>query len=245
MEWFKHDIGAFRDEKIQALRIDCGGAAVDAYYAIIELIYEGETVLTLGKNQAETKSVLHGLCLGWDGFLKYVDAMRNNDLLSVEYRYEGDEVTMVTLDSRRASAVIANMNRLAEVARQNGKSGGRPKKKNPAKTQTKPSDNPAKTQTKPRAPKTNKTIKTIEKEVPKGTSKKKPFAKPTAAEVYAYARSRGASSFDAEKFIDYYESNGWKVGRNPMKDWKAAVRNWIRNDSPKEAKLDEHWAKYD
>jgi hypothetical protein len=36
---------------------------------------------------------------------------------------------------------------------------------------------------------------------------------------------------EARRFWDYYESNGWKVGRNPMKDWKAAVRNWQRNAS--------------
>ena len=33
----------------------------------------------------------------------------------------------------------------------------------------------------------------------------------------------------ASKFVDYYTSNGWKVGKNPMKDWKAAVRTWERN----------------
>jgi hypothetical protein len=35
---------------------------------------------------------------------------------------------------------------------------------------------------------------------------------------------------DAERFIDYYTSNGWLVGRNRMKDWKAAVRTWERNN---------------
>ena len=37
------------------------------------------------------------------------------------------------------------------------------------------------------------------------------------------------SKAQAEKFFNYYEANGWKVGRNPMKSWKAAVRNWISN----------------
>jgi hypothetical protein len=42
--------------------------------------------------------------------------------------------------------------------------------------------------------------------------------------------SRSANS-EAEKFCDHYDSNGWKVGgKSPMKDWKAAVRNWLRND---------------
>ena len=55
------------------------------------------------------------------------------------------------------------------------------------------------------------------------------FAPPTLEEVRAYCRERG-NRVDAQRFIDYYTSNGWKVGRNPMKDWKAAVRTWERND---------------
>ncbi len=56
---------------------------------------------------------------------------------------------------------------------------------------------------------------------------KKVFCKPTIAEVQAYCKERG-NSVDAERFIDYYTSVGWKIGRNPMKDWKAAVRTWER-----------------
>jgi len=54
------------------------------------------------------------------------------------------------------------------------------------------------------------------------------FKKPTVEEIFEYCRERG-STVDPERFYDYYESNGWKAGRNPMKDWKAAVRNWERN----------------
>lgn len=62
--------------------------------------------------------------------------------------------------------------------------------------------------------------------------KKKPtkkFKKPTLEEVQAYCLER-KNNVDAEKFIDYYESNGWRVGKNPMKDWKASVRTWERNN---------------
>jgi len=38
---------------------------------------------------------------------------------------------------------------------------------------------------------------------------------------------------DADRFLNYYQSNGWKVGKNPMKDWKATVRNWAREDKRK------------
>ena len=54
------------------------------------------------------------------------------------------------------------------------------------------------------------------------------FVKPTIEEVQAYCRERG-NSVDANRFVDYYEANGWKVGKNPMKDWKAAIRTWEKN----------------
>ena len=59
--------------------------------------------------------------------------------------------------------------------------------------------------------------------------KKCPFVKPTVVEIYDYACEK-LSNDDAlkftEKFHAHYEANGWKVGRNAMKDWKAAVRKW-------------------
>ena len=54
------------------------------------------------------------------------------------------------------------------------------------------------------------------------------FIKPSLEEVQAYCNER-QNNVDAQRFIDYYESNGWKVGKNPMKDWKAAVRTWEKN----------------
>ena len=56
----------------------------------------------------------------------------------------------------------------------------------------------------------------------------KKFKKPTLEEVKEYCQERN-NNVDAEHFIDYYESNGWKVGKNPMKDFKAAIRTWERN----------------
>lgn len=53
---------------------------------------------------------------------------------------------------------------------------------------------------------------------------------PTLEEVKAYCKERG-NKVDPERWFDYYTSNGWKVGKNPMKDWKAAVRTWERGES--------------
>ena len=51
------------------------------------------------------------------------------------------------------------------------------------------------------------------------------FIPPTLDEVKAYCAEKGYT-LDADRFVDYYTSNGWRVGKNPMKDWKAAVRTW-------------------
>ncbi|MGV2332942.1 MAG UNVERIFIED_CONTAM: hypothetical protein LVR18_02030 [Planctomycetaceae bacterium] len=49
-------------------------------------------------------------------------------------------------------------------------------------------------------------------------------------ELEAFAREHGLR-FDAAAFFDHFEANGWKVGgKAPMKDWKAAVRNWVRRE---------------
>lgn len=55
------------------------------------------------------------------------------------------------------------------------------------------------------------------------------FVKPTVEEVRAYCKERN-NNVDADKFITHYQSNGWKVGKTSMKDWKAAVRTWEKND---------------
>lgn len=88
----------------------------------------------------------------------------------------------------------------AQTAKRNGMNGGRPRHKE------KPSNN----QTKP------KKTQLV-------------FSKPTIEQIKNYCLER-KNSVNAEKFFDYYASNGWKVGKNPMKDWKACVRTWEGNN---------------
>ena len=66
-----------------------------------------------------------------------------------------------------------------------------------------------------------------EKNVKKEKKDNSRFAPPTLEDIRAYCTER-KNDIDPEAFISYYESNGWKVGRNPMKDWKATVRTWER-----------------
>lgn len=69
-------------------------------------------------------------------------------------------------------------------------------------------------------------------EVGKGSGEREErerFDRPTAAQCELYAAKIGLPMSEVAKFIDYYESKGWKVGKTPMKNWQAAMRNWKRN----------------
>ena len=52
-----------------------------------------------------------------------------------------------------------------------------------------------------------------------------PFTPPSREEVEAYCRERGCS-VDAGRFVDFYTAKGWTIGKQPMRDWRAAVRTW-------------------
>lgn len=66
--------------------------------------------------------------------------------------------------------------------------------------------------------------------------KEKKFKKPTLEEVEEYCKERN-NNINAQKFIDFYESKGWKVGKTPMKDWKACIRTWEGNNINKPTKV--------
>ena len=79
------------------------------------------------------------------------------------------------------------------------------------------------------------TVTDTDTELPKGSKeesikeeKRKRFLPPSLDEVRQYCIER-RNNINAEQFIDFYTANGWRVGKNAMKDWKAAVRTWERN----------------
>ena len=74
--------------------------------------------------------------------------------------------------------------------------------------------------------------KEIENEcyTPKPPKGAKRFSPPSFDDVKSYCQER-KNGVDPQAFVDWYTSNGWKVGKNPMKDWKAAVRTWERKEA--------------
>lgn len=144
----------------------------------------------------------------------------------------------------------------------NGKKGGAPsesmkgnqnaRKTNREETDNKPKTNQNQTKNKPNNNNNNNNnnneecnnINVVDVSTTPHTRTHERFQKPTVEEVDQYIREKGYT-FDAEAFVSYYESNGWRVGRNPMKDWKAACRTWQgKEPKGKKTKEEEEYDNY-
>ena len=66
-------------------------------------------------------------------------------------------------------------------------------------------------------------------QVPEVVPKVVPLQPPELSQVTAFFSAQNRPKIEAEKFFNYYQSNGWRVGKNPMKNWQAAARNWMLN----------------
>lgn len=72
----------------------------------------------------------------------------------------------------------------------------------------------------------------------KQTERAKGFVPPVLSEVTAYMTELGFPS-ESSKFVDFYQSKGWMVGKNKMKDWKASCRNWVKGKEQPKQQLNE------
>ena len=116
-------------------------------------------------------------------------------------------------------------NAICETNRNNGSKGGRPRKQQePTETEQNP-EKPTETEQNPEKP----YIKDKNKDKEKEKNSNKRFTPPSLQEVTAYCLERG-NGINPQAFIDFYSSKGWKVGNQPMKDWRACVRTWEQRE---------------
>lgn len=90
-------------------------------------------------------------------------------------------------------------------------------------------ENIAKRWNKSGTPVGNTMVLPLENENSNTNNQSKSFIKPTVEEVNSYCIER-KNNIDGQSFIDFYDSKGWMIGKNHMKDWKAAVRTWEKHD---------------
>lgn len=126
MRYFDHDTTASGDDLILALRMAHGGAAVDAYWAILEQIYRDEKPAVIEENRPETQALTVRLMLGFEELEKYVSTMVSFGLL---YAVENVDGAFTSVMSKRAADNIEAYSVKCETNRLNGQKGGRKTKR--------------------------------------------------------------------------------------------------------------------
>lgn len=69
------------------------------------------------------------------------------------------------------------------------------------------------------------------------------FTPPSLEVVIKYIKEKGYKHVDSDRFVSYYESNGWMVGKNKMKDWKASLRGWESREKEEKGDSIEDWGR--
>lgn len=187
------------------------------YLRLVNFYYDTETAIPLG-----TQSVIRRLRLG--GYEEIVK------VLLEEYFYlDGEE-----WHHKRCDSEVEVYQAMADKNRRNASKGGRPKgnpskpktNKNPVASQSVNSGIPNISLTKNQEPGTNNQ---------EGKEKRKRFVPPTLDEVIQRCQEMHYQHVDPTRFVSHYGSNGWRVGKNKMENWKQALAGWESRDSKQAA----------
>lgn len=214
MKWFKHNSNANMDAKLQEILLDYGLEGYGLYWYCVELIAGNVDQENL---TFELEHDCRIIARNTGSTVQRVQEMMTKFIELGLFEDSGGIVTCLKLakvaDDYTAKLVRKKIDETPELP-DVGES--------PTNSEKVPLD-------KIRIDK-NRLDKNISK-TPKKSSPKK-FIKPDLESIEEYFRERDHFNPKAiaEKFLNHYESNGWKVGKNPMKDWKAAVRTWMGNE---------------
>ncbi len=234
-DYFSHDIDMRNDIKVKALRRKFSHTGYAVWCFILEYLTDC-TNFEFEYNEVSQELLASDFDVPVAELREIIDYSVKIGLLQNE-----DGKIFSAAHKRRFVRMLEVRQRRAEAARRNGRKGGNPNFKkgqpNPyyRTTESVMEDNPNITQEitedSPIVEQSNaEESKAKSKETPKGGKKTAlRFSAPSVDDVRAYAQEKGYN-IDPEHFVDYYTSNGWRVGRNPMKDWRATVRTWASRD---------------
>lgn len=239
-DYFSHDIDMRNDIKVKALRRKFSHTGYAVWCFMLEYLTDC-TNFEFDYNEVSQELLASDFDVPVAELRAIIDYSVKIGLLQHE-----DGKIFSAAHKRRFVRMLEVRQRRAEAARRNGRKGGNPNFKkgqpnpyyrttesvledNPNITQEITEDNPIVEQSNVEYSR----VKQSKEKSPKGEKKTASrFMPPTIEQVRAYVQEMNFSHVDPERFIDYYTSNGWKVGRNPMKDWQATVRNWESKNKP-------------
>lgn len=235
-EFFPHDADMRNDIKVTALRRKFSHTGYAVWCFLLETLTDSED-FELPYSEVDQELLAADYDVPVEELREIIDYATRIGLL----QQEDGKVYSEALKRRFIPLLEARERRRqrAEINRQNGRRGGNPnfRRGQPNPYYQRGEDNQNITETAQNITEDNPKVKESKakeskpiKKTPVGEKKNASrFSAPTVDEVRAYAQEKGFS-IDPEHFVDYYTSNGWRVGRNPMKDWRATVRTWASRD---------------
>ncbi len=237
--WFRHDVDAVSDRLMQRLIRKYGMEGVGIYWSIVEVLYKENGILNLDdiEDLAFSFHVEHDLvrdivCES-DLFIIEGNEFYSERILkelavkkeisdkakqSIEARWNTHKKTNKT--KKEATKRDSNYDRNTTVLPTNYEGNTNTIQNSTIQNNTEEEYNITPLDSKESIPPTGE----------KPTPKRKQFIKPTLDQVKEYCKERN-NSVDPEKFIDFYDSKGWMVGKNKMVDWKGSVRTWEKGDN--------------
>jgi uncharacterized protein YdaU (DUF1376 family) len=211
--WYKFNVA---DWSLATVHLSLVEEAI--YFRLINHYYDTEQPIPL-----ETESVIRRLRLG-----------SNSDTVQ-QILEEFFEYTAKGWIHSRCESELKEYRRQVKKNRENGQKGGRPNKyKASSISQPEPSGNPVGSQVDATNNPNHQPLTTNQEPIDKGAvALRSRFVKPTLDELLQAFEGKVQSPItEATKMLNYYESNGWRVGKNPMKSWRSAVANWITRAPP-------------
>jgi hypothetical protein len=210
MDYFSHDNGMRNDRKVKAVRSRFGLQGYAVFNMLLELLAEADC-LVVAWDETEQELIAGDFGITAESLIEMVNYFVVIGLMNIENGWLYSE----TFDERSELLFNKRTTDLFSLRSENGV--------NLSKTMV--SDK--KTGVNSESIHIVKESKVNKSKVNIGATQKR-FIVPKIDEIRDYCNERG-NHVDAGKFYDFYESKGWMIGKNKMKDWKAAVRNWERD----------------
>lgn len=206
-DYFSHDYNARNDKKLVGLHMRHGLEGIGLYWCLVEMLYESGGVIM----QSECDRIAFELRCSKE-LLNSV--IFDFSLFIFDKKIFFSESVNFRLELRNSKSSKARDSALARWANANASNNDA---------------NALRTQCEGNAIKVKESkVKVKENKVVQEKPQKR-FSKPSLLELQTYCLER-KNTVDTQRFFDYYESNGWKVGKNPMKDWRASIRTWEKSD---------------
>ena len=212
MNYFPHDTDATNDEKLEALRALYNNDGYAFYFIILERVYRTENAELNVSNPAVLAALINKIGINKDLFAQILQTSFDIGCFDKEAYNERKILTSNGI-KKRADEVRGMRQRWRDNKDKDNR------EENNEENQEENSEETGESKVK----------ESKLKEIKSKEIKVKKFVPPTLGQVQEYCRER-QNKVDPVKWFNHYESNGWKVGKTKMVNWKAAVITWENND---------------